>query len=255
MLHCITRACLFCVCWQIDRHYRATQRQQRRRREYLHDHAHFFANKWARVNKRDAQPAASAGSKLAHPAAAAAAAAQAAAKASEACQVLGPLGGPRAACVTRYNLLARSSNAASLTADSAAFAADAGGGSSSRPPWWCCSRTAWAVSQGSFPAAQRLSNMLLVVLQYWGLGPGVLLCTFMLLQDIRVNVLGQVRGAWRARLGRRTCLQVLASRQPLRAAMQSAAAKLSLHVRQCSESTAVDIWGCCGADVTARRLH
>lgn len=37
----------------------------------------------------------------------------------------------------------------------------------------------------------RLSNVLLVVLQYWGLGPGVLLCSFLLLGDIRVNVLGK----------------------------------------------------------------
>lgn len=43
----------------------------------------------------------------------------------------------------------------------------------------------------NFPAASALSNYGLVVLQYWALGPGVLLMTFLLLQEILVNVYGK----------------------------------------------------------------
>jgi hypothetical protein len=43
----------------------------------------------------------------------------------------------------------------------------------------------------NFPGAQMLSNYLLVALQYFGLGPGVLLLSFLLLQEILVDVRDQ----------------------------------------------------------------
>lgn len=119
------------------------------------------ANKWARTNKKDAPPAAAT---AAAATAATAAVTEAAALATEQAQAVGPLGG---------TLVTTSSAAAK------AAAARPNGSSGARLQ--------------SFHAAQQLSNYLLVVLQYWGLGPGALLCTFLLLVEVRVNTLGQVR--------------------------------------------------------------
>jgi hypothetical protein len=61
-------------------------------------------------------------------------------------------------------------------------------GASSDRLRWC----SWLYGAHNFPAASHVSNYLLVMLQYFGLGPGVLLCTHLLLAEIRVNEMDEV---------------------------------------------------------------
>lgn len=138
------------------------------------------ANQWANVNKKDA---------VVPKGAAVAGAGEVTANAA------GPLGGPlipyesqRAAWRNETNPLYEgnepvfgSSLAGGSVRSSGAAAASSNGTAGGR---W--GPRLWGTS--NFPAAQQLSNLLLVALQYFGLGPGVLLCTYLLLFEIRVHV-------------------------------------------------------------------
>lgn len=151
-------ACLpACINTQINRQYVDTLRARRRQLEFLHDHADFFANKWAHVNKKAAAPAPVPTTGGAISAAASAAVTGGAAA--------GPLGGVVVlpgvgyAAAEMFHDLREPPKAVPQL-----------------PPWL-----------QNFPVAQRLSNYLLVVLQYWGLGPGAMLLSYLLLQEALVT--------------------------------------------------------------------
>lgn len=131
--------------------------------------AHTTANKWARLNKKGTLPAATT---AAAATAAAAASSSTVASTDSPADRAGPLGTAPAGGTPKLTKLPSYSDRG--------LPSDTGVVSDSTS------------SSSNFPAAQRLSNYLLVALQYWGLGPGVLLCSLLLLREIRVNVLGQV---------------------------------------------------------------
>lgn len=113
-----------------------------------------------------------------------------------AANAVGPLGGPLVACAAGHHHTGVPAAAPprGLARSSDYYFCDHPPSSRCGGSWGCT-----AAFTQNFPAAQKLSNYLLVMLQYWGLGPGLLLCTYLLLQTIKVQVKGRVRAMGRQR--------------------------------------------------------
>ncbi|KAF8067137.1 mok12 [Scenedesmus sp. PABB004] len=158
-------------------HCRAARARARARVEALHDHAAFFASKWAQVNLKAARPPAT--SVGVGGGCGASDAAEAVAKAGSAAGSAGPLGG-----TIRLHPAPGSAAGGAAGSEYAASHLLTVGGPPPPPRWRGCRPPPWL---RSWPGAVRLSNYLLVVQHHAGLGPGVMLCTFFLLEAIRID--------------------------------------------------------------------
>lgn len=164
-IECVHRNCTPPL--QVIRYCKEVQAAQQPEQQHLAHHATFFANRWSRCNKQ--QQVCSDNSS-----------AQAAAQASAASLTATTDTGPANSCGICISTWCKDgassmkqSCACTCTICKGTSNSDGAGGS--------------AASIARVPTAQRLSNRLLVVLQPFSLGPGILLLTLLLLQEVLVS--------------------------------------------------------------------